>query len=203
MVPVVALTQFVRNVEDISDDGGYKFRFHCDRCNDGVESQYVSSSSNLLKTGLEVFMMFRPFGYGSRTAVDGIDRGLRGKEHDAAYEKAIGQALAHFTKCSLCGSWVDTHCWNAEVGLCEGCAPDAGEAAGVAASERRRMAQVAAAQAGEPVPGQFTCSVCSRESGGGRFCVNCGADSQTHACTACGASLTLGSRFCGGCGASA
>lgn len=34
----MALTKFVRNVEDISDDGGYKFRFRCDQCSDGFES---------------------------------------------------------------------------------------------------------------------------------------------------------------------
>lgn len=35
----MALTKFVRNVDDLSDDGGYKFRFKCDSCGDGFESQ--------------------------------------------------------------------------------------------------------------------------------------------------------------------
>ena len=80
----MALTEFVRNVQDLSDDGGYKFRFHCDRCADGVESQYVASAANLLKTGLQVFSMFRVFGGYARGAVEGIDRGLRGKERKQA-----------------------------------------------------------------------------------------------------------------------
>src|SRR5689334_23366450 len=102
----MALTEFVRNVQDISDDGGYKFRFHCDRCSDGVESQYVSSAANILKTGLEVFSLLRPFGGYARGAVDGIDRGLRGKEHDSAYERAVHEAKVHFNKRSHCGNWV-------------------------------------------------------------------------------------------------
>ena len=125
----MALTQFVRNVTDLSDDGGYKFRFHCDRCRDGVESQYVSSAANVLKTGLQIFSLFRFFGGRGRHAVEGIDRGLRGKERDKAYEQAVAQAIVHFTKCSHCGKWVCNHCFNAGPGLCEDCAPDAAEAA--------------------------------------------------------------------------
>ena len=55
----MALTKFVRNVEDLSDKGGYKFRFRCDRCNDGFESQYISSSANVLRGGLAVFEIGR------------------------------------------------------------------------------------------------------------------------------------------------
>lgn len=33
----MALTVFVKNVQDLSDDGGFKFC--CDRCQNGVESQ--------------------------------------------------------------------------------------------------------------------------------------------------------------------
>lgn len=140
----MALTKFVRNVDDLSDDGGYKFRFGCDRCNDGVESQYVSSSANILKTGLEIFSMFRPFGSMGRHAVQGVDRGLRGKERDAAYEAAVNEATAHFNKCSHCGQWVCAHCFNDKVGLCEGCAPDANEHAAKAAAEQARAKQVEA-----------------------------------------------------------
>ena len=60
----MALTKFVRNVDDLSDDGGYKFRFKCDSCGDGYETQYVAGSANMLKTALEVFSVFRPFGLG-------------------------------------------------------------------------------------------------------------------------------------------
>jgi hypothetical protein len=31
----MASTELVRNVRDISDDGGHELRFDCDRCQDG------------------------------------------------------------------------------------------------------------------------------------------------------------------------
>jgi len=199
----MALTKFVRNVDDLSDDGGYKFRFNCDRCNDGVESQYISSSANLLKTGLEVFQMFRLFG--SSSAVDGIDRGLRGKERDSAYEKAVNEATAHFHKCSHCGNWTCGHCWNEIAGLCEGCAPDADEAAAKAAADNRvqhRLSEVASSQA--TAVAMVTCPVCGKESGGGKFCMSCGgATTAKVACKKCNAPLLATARFCGECGTSA
>lgn len=196
----MALTEFVRNVRDISDDGGYKFRFHCDRCNDGVESQYVSSAANILKTGLEVFSMFRVFGGNTARAVAGIDRGLRGKERDAAYEKAVNQAKSHFNKCSHCGKWVCGHCYNPNAALCEGCAPDAHEAAAKHGAARRAAQQVARVQEENPSVPQVTCPACTAPSGGGKFCQNCGADLSARRCPSCSASVALGAKFCGQCG---
>jgi hypothetical protein len=198
----MALTEFVRNVRDISDDGGYKFRFHCDRCNDGVESQYVSSAANILKTGLEIFSMFRFLGGHTRHAVDGIDRGLRGKERDSAYEKAVHEAKVHFNKCSRCGVWVCSHCFNPSASLCEGCAPDAHEAAAQRAAQRALDQRVAAVDAPNGAAiGQVTCPVCSAPSGGGKFCQSCGADIRTQrACAACDAPLLASAKFCGECG---
>ena len=196
----MALTRFVRNVDDLSDDGGYKFRFHCDTCGDGVESQYVRSSANVLKTGLQVFQIFRNFGWGS-TAVDGVDRGLRGKEHDAAYERAVNEAMVSFSKCSHCGSYTCEHCWNAAIGLCERCAPDAGEAAAVAAAAQVRDRRIAATLTGDEFSGASTCLVCSRPTGGGRFCRHCGTPTTANAaCPSCEAPLAADTRFCGGCG---
>jgi hypothetical protein len=201
----MALTKFVRNVDDLSDDGGYKFRFNCDRCNDGVESQYVSSSANILKTGLEIFSMFRPFGGMGRDAVAGIDRGLRGKERDAAYETAVNEAQVHFNKCSHCGQLVCGHCWNESVGLCEGCAPDAGEHAAVAAASIAREKKVEAVRAaGATSHALITCAVCAQESGGGKFCQHCGsAVVAARQCAKCSHPLSPTAKFCGECGTSA
>ncbi|MDB4988646.1 MAG: Double zinc ribbon [Myxococcaceae bacterium] len=203
----MALTKFVRNVDDLSDDGGYKFRFKCDRCSDGVESEYVSSSANLLKTGLEIFQMFRPFGFGSmgQNAVSGIDRGLRGKEHDAAYERAVNEAAVQFHKCSHCGLHVCSHCWNDAVGLCEGCAPDAHEHAAIEAASNAVSKQVAAVRTSQATThAQITCPVCSDEAGGGKFCQSCGASVvASRTCSQCQKPLGPTAKFCGECGAHA
>lgn len=198
----MALTEFVRNVKDISDDGGYKFRFHCDRCNDGVESHYVASAANILKTGLEVFSMFRWFGGGRvRGVASGIDRGLRGKERDKAYEQAVHRARLHFSKCSHCGHWVCKHCFNDAVALCEGCAPDPAEARAreSARLEREREVEAARAAPGTPVPA-VTCPQCGEPSGGGKFCERCGASCTPPSCQRCRAPLRAQARFCSECG---
>jgi hypothetical protein len=197
----MALTKFVRNVEDLSDDGGYKFRFRCDSCSDGFESQYVSSSANLLKTALDVFAIFTRFGYGARSAAENIDRGLRGKEHDAAYETAVHEAMAHFKKCSVCGKWVCPQaCWNDSAGMCEGCAPDASEAAGRRAAQLKVEEAVQRAAAGGEVA-SVTCAACGAQlHGAGKFCEACGSPVGQRHCKHCQAELSAGARFCGACG---
>lgn len=200
----MALTKFVKNSTDLSDDGGYKFRFHCDQCGDGFESQYETGSANLLKTAVDVFQMFRPFGGLSRAA-DGIDRGLRGKEHDAAYEKAVHQAMLFFKKCVACGSWVCPEtCWNAAVGMCEKCAPDEAEAS---AKEAARLRTAKAVQdAADPAalkatPKMMSCPQCGEETGGGKFCAKCGASLiSTRKCGDCGNALANDAKFCANCG---
>jgi hypothetical protein len=199
----MALTKFVRNVDDLSDDGGYKFRFHCDRCNEGVESQYASSSVNILKTGLQIFQMFRPFSFGGGSeAVDGIDRGIRGKERDAAYERAVNEASSHFSKCSHCGNQVCAHCWNESVGLCEGCAPDAHEHAAIEAAAIARQQKVEAVRTAQATThALITCVVCNAEAGGGKFCQACGASTvAARACKQCQNPLSPAAKFCGECG---
>lgn len=208
----MALTVFVRNVQDLSDDGGFKFRFACDRCGSGYESQYVSSKGNLLKTAVQFFQLFRwPGGYGAQEAVEGLDRGLRGKERDAAYETAVHAAMVHFKKCAACGQWVcPAHCWNDGFGMCEGCAPSAEEAAAKRAAElaRDRAAQAATTPAATrpgaasppPLP-SITCPVCHVQTQGGRFCQNCGTPLAPRTCRACSEPAAPGAKFCASCGA--
>lgn len=204
----MALTVFVRNVRDLSDDGGFKFTFCCDRCGSGVESQYVSSKANLLKTAVQAFSIFRFAGWGAQRAAEGLDRGLRGKERDAAYEAAVHEAMPHFRKCAACGQWVCAdQCWNERFGMCEGCAPSADEAAARKAAERARdlavAAQAAPAVGPPPPPLVITCPVCSVQVQGGKFCQACGAALAERTCGACGKALVPSARFCGECGARA
>jgi hypothetical protein len=203
---IVALTVFVKNVQDLSDDGGFKFKFCCDRCQNGVESQYVASKANLLKTAVQAFSIFRWAGWGAERAAEGLDRGLRGKERDAAYETAVHEAMAHFHKCAACGQWVcPEHCWNEPFGLCEACAPSAQEAASKRAAERVRDRAVEAVerQATPPPLPMVTCPACGVQTHGGKFCQACGAGLGARSCAACGAALTPTAKFCGDCGAKA
>lgn len=202
----MALTVFVKNVQDLSDDGGFKFKFCCDRCQSGYESQYVASKANLLKTAVQAFSIFRWAGYGAERAAEGLDRGLRGKERDAAYETAVHEAMAHFHKCAACGQWVcPDHCWNGAFGMCEGCAPSAQEAATKRAAEKARDRAVEAMDrhtVPPPLPA-VTCPSCGVQTQGGKFCQDCGASLAARACGACGASIGPAARFCGECGAKA
>jgi hypothetical protein len=196
----MALTKFVRNLQDLSDDGGYKFRFRCDRCADGYESQYESSSANVLKTAVQVFSIFTHFGYGANHVVDGLDRGLRGQEHDAAYERAVHEAMNHFNKCSLCGMWVcPEHCWNGDRGLCEGCAPNLHEVA--VHSEAEREAAAARAQPASAQVKTVSCPSCGLPlHATSKFCESCGVAVASPHCRHCQAEISANARFCGQCG---
>jgi hypothetical protein len=198
----MALVRFVRNLQDLSDDGGFQFRFCCDRCHDGFDSDYVSSKGNLFETAVHAFELFRPLG-GSGMAALGLDRGLRGREHAAAYEKAVSQVMVQFKKCAACNQWVcPENCWNERYGMCEDCAPDEREA--VARQSARLAVEHAvmrAAQDGGGPASAVTCSVCGQQAHGDRFCEGCGSPLGMRSCPHCGQGLSPGARFCGGCGA--
>lgn len=177
----MALTKFVRNVDDVSDDGGYKFRFRCDCCADGFESQYIPAGSNLLKTAIEVFTLFRPFGFrggAGRRVAESVDLGLRGKERDTAYERAVHEAQAHFRKCPTCGTWVCLdHCWDGIFGTCERCASESSGTEGPA-----------------------SCPACGTQTRGAPFCHACGLPLSPRRCRQCDEVIALDARFCGQCG---
>ena len=196
----MTLTKFVRNVEDLSDDGGFK----CDRCGDGFESAYVAAKTNMLKTAMDVFQVFSPFGGRGGGVVNDIDRGLRGKEHDAAFERAVAEEMAFLKKCSACGHWVcPENCWNEKRGMCDDCAPEAAQAGAKAANKleaERAVKEADADKAGAAV----SCPACGARVHGGKFCEACGANlAAKKSCPACKAALEPAAKFCGECGAKA
>lgn len=202
----MGLTRFVSNVDDLSDSGGYKFRFKCDLCQNGVESHYESSSSNILKTGLEVFSLFSPLlEFGFEMASDSkianrVDRGLRGKERDRAYERAVHEAMALFKSCQGCNKWVcPESCWNPEFGLCEGCAPNTHEVLAKEAAARAHQEAMARAAATSPPPRR--CPLCSQPADSGKYCSHCGTPLvSSRACRKCQQPMGLTDRFCAECG---
>jgi hypothetical protein len=148
-------------------------------------------------------------------AAEWMRAGVRGSTRDKALAQAVDEMKPYFHQCQRCGQWVCAEvCWNTERGLCVSCAPKlAEEIAGLQAS-----AQIN--QLNQKIQNQDwtrdvnyrdqatgACPSCGQDSGGGKFCNNCGtplaaADSGQKFCGNCGTALT-GSKFCGECGTTA
>lgn len=177
----MAFTKFVRYVDDLSDDGGYKFRFECDSCEDAFESQYIPAGSSLLKTALEVVALLGQFGWrrgAGRRISENVDLGLCAKARDAAYERAVHEAKAHFRKCPVCGTWVCLeHCWDRLGGTCERCALESSESDGLT-----------------------SCPACGTDDRGAPFCRACGLPLRPQRCRHCDEAIALDARFCAQCG---
>jgi len=209
-------TPFTRNYTDRSNDTGYQFEFHCDKCGNGYRSSFQASA---LGVGSKIAKGLGSLFGGSKmwqagVAADHMKDGLRGKAWDDAFEKAIQEIRPKFHQCTRCGQWVCPQvCWNEARQLCEGCAPDLAEEAA------HHQAHAAAQQIGEKIrkvdlvgdidpTGQMLaqCPSCqARIQPGTKFCATCGkpvgtAAAKTAFCTSCGKQLAPGARFCGECG---
>ena len=122
----MAMIQFTRNYTDRSNDQGFQFEFHCDKCGNGHMSAFEGSTLGLASSFLKAAGSF--FGGAlSRAAYAGdhVKDALRGKAWDDAYGNAVNEAKRHFKHCTRCGHWVCPEaCWNEPRGLCEDCAPN-------------------------------------------------------------------------------
>jgi predicted amidophosphoribosyltransferase len=84
--------------------------------------------------------------------------------------------------------------------MCEGCAPDAQEAAGKRAAQIKVEHAVQRAAEGGAVA-SVTCATCGTQMrGAGKFCESCGSPVGQRQCKHCQAELSPGARFCGACG---
>src|SRR6185295_12195850 len=137
---------FTRNYVDHSNDTGYQFEFHCDKCGNGFRSTFHASA---LGVGSKIAKgLGSLFGGGSLwnagVAADYAKDGLRGKAWDDAFQAAIEEIKPKFHQCTRCGQWVCPEvCWNAQRQLCEGCAPNLAEEAAA------HQAQIASQQLAE------------------------------------------------------
>jgi hypothetical protein len=206
-VPAIA---FTRNYTDHSNDTGYQFEFHCDKCGNGYRSSFVTSklgmASSLLKAAGSLF------GGGLSSAGWGADHvkdAFRGKAWDDAFAAAISEVKPKFKQCTRCGKWVCPDvCWNEQRTLCEECAPDLAENAASI------QAQVAVEQAWDKARAVdqakgldmsahqvASCPHCNARVAKGKFCPECGKPLATKAsCTQCGAEMVAGAKFCPECG---
>jgi hypothetical protein len=205
----MALIQFVRNSDDMSTDRGYQFKFYCDRCGNGYETQFQPSAtgtiSDVLDTASSLLggMFSNIASAGERVHSAGYQ-----KAKDDAFRHAVDEAKPNFKLCKRCGKWVDAVCWNPDRGLCKDCAPDLETEYSVAQSQAAiEQAQEVARQGTYVNADHFkqtivaTCSNCGADVKGAKFCPECGtAVKRTTKCGKCRAE-TNGAKFCPECGA--
>jgi hypothetical protein len=207
---------FTRNYSDHSNDTGYQFEFHCDKCGNGYRSSFQASALGVgSKLAKGLGSLFGGGGlWAAGQAGEYMKDGLRGPAWDSAFQHAIEEIRPKFHQCGRCGQWVCPDvCWNASRAQCLGCAPDLAQetasaqahiAAQQAADKIRSVDQVAGF---DPLAQQVAmCPGCNaRLQPGTKFCAACGkpvsaAAAPKQFCTGCGGQLAPGARFCGGCG---
>lgn len=208
---------FTDNYQDRSTDDGYQFEFFCRRCGNGYSSSFQHSvagfGGKLLRLGGDMV----GGNLGERASQLGWDaewlrNNSRGSTRDKALAKAVDEMQPYFKQCHNCAQWVcEQVCWNKERGLCVTCAPRLDQAiAGMQAQAQiQQLNQKIQAQDWTKdinYRDQATgmCPACGQESGGGKFCQNCGgalaaAESAKKFCGNCGSTLN-GAKFCGECG---
>ena len=133
----MALLDHPKNVEDLSGEKGFQWKFHCDICSNGFDTTFVSSRSaastrrlGFLGRGLEIAggMAGSSALWGAGQAADaaGQFRNMSAewhKEHDNAFTQGVNEAKVHFKKCPKCKLYVCSEDWNDEAGLCTNDAP--------------------------------------------------------------------------------
>lgn len=178
------------NAEDRSTEQGFQFVFRCEVCGSTYQSQFVASHAAKEKA---IFNDIQRFGgmLSNKASIAGALGGQAehtpqwNKEHDEALRKATAEAMTHFHQCPKCHRYVCDNDWKKDVSLCSA----------DAAMVKETATQQAHADA------EALCPKCSKPSGGGKFCNNCGAPLGPAKCSACGTENAPGAKFCGGCGA--
>jgi hypothetical protein len=227
----MAMIQFVGNYDDLSTDRGYQFKFYCDKCGNGFMSRFqpsvIGTAGSLLRAAGD---FFGGWASSAGNSAYEIQRSTGGKAHDEALQKAVQEGKEHFHQCSRCGRWVCPEvCWNANAGLCEGCAPDYQEE--LAASHANAKADAAreqiynraretdyasklemGAESYVKAPSQseqkaaaaaMKCSACGADVGKAKFCPECGTPTKPPrpTCVGCGHQPETPTKFCPECGA--
>jgi hypothetical protein len=219
------LIAFVQNYQDLSTDKGFQFKFFCDKCHNGFMTRFQPSTLGMAESALEVASsLFGGMLNQVRESAYQVQRAVGGKAHDAALEGAVGECKQHFHQCTRCGKWVCPDvCWNAQAGLCEGCAPNFQEEAAAehaqikAIAAREQMlararqtdyvagvdmgAKAVVAAPGPAAVAEDRCAGCgSALAASARFCPQCGVPRRPPGCPSCGAAVQAGTRFCAQCG---
>jgi len=204
----MALIQFTRNHSDHSNDQGFQFEFHCDRCGNGHMSRFIPSklgiAAGLLRAAGSIFGgALGSAGYAGQQVKDVF----RGQAWDDAFAVAVEEGKKKFRQCTRCGKWVCPEvCWNEKRQLCEECAPDLQEEAAAAQAQAAReqviekARQVDLVSAVDMKADQLAaCPSCGARVQSAKFCPECGKPLSTKApCAKCGTPFE--GKFCPECG---
>jgi DNA-directed RNA polymerase subunit M/transcription elongation factor TFIIS len=212
----VTFQSFTRNYIDHSNEQGFQFEFHCDKCRNGYRSSFqvnkASMVTSLIKSASGLLGgVLNNASWGA----DQVKDMLRGPAWDAAFKEAVEEIRPLLHQCTRCGSWVCPQvCWNEERALCETCAPNLQEEAAqiqarVAVDQLQKQARETDQTQGQDIatPQMAACPHCnSHIAPGTKFCSACGqalrVDTQAQ-CRKCGSKLAGNAKFCGNCGTAA
>lgn len=211
---MAGIVPFTDNFDDLSNEEGYQFEFHCERCGNGYRSPY---QANLMEKGRGMLraaggLFGGALGNFADAADSAMDRGTNSAAKDKALAEAVDAVRPHFKQCRGCGDWVCVDvCWNAEIGQCATCSPFVAEELSRAQAEaqveqiREKVKQTDwTADLDTTTRAKVACGSCGAAVSGGKFCPSCGAKlSPTAFCTECGNQIPAGSKFCGECGTAA
>lgn len=206
----MSMIAFTKNYTDHSNNTGYQFEFHCDKCGNGYRSQFKASKIGMAGEFMRAAgSMFGGVFGSAASASDHIKDALRGSAWDEAFNECVIEAKTHFKQCAHCGTWVCPEvCWNATRGQCKNCAPDLIEEAASAQALAARDQVQEKARASDQTGGldmthlqAAVCAHCGAKSTGGKFCAECGKPYVLKTeCGKCNAKLEAGAKFCPECG---
>jgi hypothetical protein len=116
---------FTDNVQDLSTDKGFQFKFCCERCGNGYMSSFQYNALSVAGGALQVAsgLFGGVFGRAASSAYD-VQRLVGGPAHDAAMRQAVSEVSPEFNQCNRCGQWVcRSICWNGQRHQCVSCSP--------------------------------------------------------------------------------
>ena len=206
----MALIHFTANHTDHSNNNGFQFEFHCDRCGNGHMSRFQASSMGLA-TGIlhAAGSLFGGLLGQAASGADHLNDTFRSKARDDAFAAAVQEAKRLFRHCKRCGKWVCPEaCWNDARQLCEECAPDLAEETAAAQAQAAREQIFEKARQTNLVKGvdmsreaAAHCPGCGARAGAAKFCPECGQPLNPKvSCPACDAEMEAKAKFCPECG---
>lgn len=213
------LLEHPRNVQDLSGEKGFQWKFDCDIGGEGFTTSFIPSRSGatarklgFLGRGLEAAGSIAGtsslYGIGHAADSAGQFQSMSAawhKEHDAAFQQAVNEAKVHFRKCPRCKLYVCEEDWNDEAGLCTNDAPSLvtetqAAKAQVRVEQMREHVQSQTLYDGDMTDRATVCPTCGKPSGSGKFCQNCGASLAFKECSNCHHKNPTNVNFCGECG---